>query len=48
VLDLAEDAAEAFVMEPPGYQLHRWSPDTGVVSHTAVIGPYPGPYPFTD
>jgi 3',5'-cyclic AMP phosphodiesterase CpdA len=48
VLDLAEDAAEAFIMEPSGYQLHRWSPDTGVVSHTAVIGPYPGPYPFTD
>jgi Icc protein len=45
-LDLAPDAAPRFVMEPPGFQLHRWSPATGVISHTAFIGEYPGPYPF--
>lgn len=48
VLDLAPDAAEAFAMEPPGYQLHRWTPETGVVSHTAFVGSWPGPYPFED
>jgi Icc protein len=47
VLDLARDAAAQFVLEPPGYQLHVWKPHTGVVSHTVVIGDYPGPYPFT-
>jgi len=45
-LDLSPDGPSAFVMEPPGYQLHRWSDATGLVSHTAVIGSYAGPYPF--
>jgi 3',5'-cyclic AMP phosphodiesterase CpdA len=45
-LDLVPGAPEGFVMEPPGYQLHLWVPDSGVVSHTAVIGAYAGPYPF--
>jgi Icc protein len=47
-LDLSPDGAEAFVMEPPGYQLHRWTPATGLVTHTVVVGAYPGPYPFVD
>ena len=46
VLDFARGAPEQFVLEPPGYQLHVWRPDTGVVSHTLAIGEYPGPYPF--
>jgi 3',5'-cyclic AMP phosphodiesterase CpdA len=45
-LDLVPDAPEGFVMEPPGYQLHLWTPDSGVVSHTAVVGAFAGPYPF--
>jgi 3',5'-cyclic AMP phosphodiesterase CpdA len=45
-LDLAPDAPEGFAMEPPGYQLHLWTPESGVVSHTAVIGAFAGPYPF--
>ncbi|MBP2303591.1 phosphodiesterase [Azospirillum picis] len=45
-LDLRDDAPPAFVMEPPGYQIHMWSPETGIVSHTAVIGDFDGPYPF--
>jgi Icc protein len=48
VLDLTPDAASAFVLEPPGYQLHLYRPDTGVVSHTVTLGQYPGPYPFHD
>lgn len=45
-LDLRPEAPECFLMEPPGYQLHLWTPATGVVSHTAVIGTFAGPYPF--
>lgn len=44
-LDLAPDAADAFVMEPPGFQLHWWSGDA-LVTHNAVIGAFDGPYPF--
>jgi 3',5'-cyclic AMP phosphodiesterase CpdA len=45
-LDLADDAASRFVMEPPGFQLHLWREDVGLVSHTAAIGEFAGPYPF--
>ena len=45
-LDLADDAASRFVMEPPAYGLHAFTPATGVVSHTAFVGSFAGPYPF--
>jgi 3',5'-cyclic AMP phosphodiesterase CpdA len=45
-LALVPDAPEGFVMEPPGYQLHLWSPESGVVSHTVPVGAFAGPYPF--
>lgn len=45
-LDLRPDAPAAFVLEPPAYQLHLWAADTGVVSHTAYVEAYPGPFPF--
>jgi 3',5'-cyclic-AMP phosphodiesterase len=45
-LDLAPDAASAFRMEPPAFQLHAWKEGVGVVSHTAYIGDFAGPYPF--
>jgi 3',5'-cyclic AMP phosphodiesterase CpdA len=45
-LDLAPDAPSRFVMEPPAYQIHQWSAETGVVSHTAFIGEFAGPFPF--
>jgi len=47
-LQLTEDAPSAFVLEPPAYQIHRWRPETGVVTHTAVVDAYPGPFPFLD
>lgn len=46
VLDLAPDAPSQFVMEPPGFALHWWNEAVGLVSHTAFIGDFPGPYPF--
>ena len=45
-LDLSPDAPSHFVMEPPGYQLHKWHPEPGLVSHTVFIGKFDGPYPF--
>lgn len=47
-LDLRDDAPSCFVMEPPGYQLHLWRADSGLVSHTALIGRWDGPHPFFD
>lgn len=48
VLDLSPDAANAFVLEPPGFQLHWWDDAAGLVSHTAFVGRFDGPYPFHD
>jgi Icc protein len=45
-LDLADDAASRFVLEPPGFQLHVWTESRSLISHTAAIGDYAGPYPF--
>jgi len=47
-LDLAPGAASAFRMEPPAFQLHAWRKGVGVVSHTAYIGDFAGPYPFKE
>lgn len=44
-LDLAPDARDDFVMEPPAFQLHRWD-GRGLVTHTAYIDGYDGPFPF--
>jgi len=45
-LDLDPRAASRFVLEPPGFQLHLWREGRGVVTHTAAIGRFDGPYPF--
>ena len=46
-LDLSADAPDDFVMEPPGFQLHAQT-DSGLVTHTAYIGGFAGPYPFRE
>jgi 3',5'-cyclic AMP phosphodiesterase CpdA len=38
----------AFVFEPPAFQLHLWTPADGIVSHTAYVEHYDGPYPFVN
>jgi 3',5'-cyclic AMP phosphodiesterase CpdA len=45
-LDLNPDAPLRFMLEPPGYQLHVWREESGLVTHTAVLGDWPGPHPF--
>lgn len=45
-LDLRPGATSLRLMfEPPGYQLHLWR-DGALVTHTAAIGDWPGPYPL--
>jgi hypothetical protein len=46
-LDLTEGGPSAFRLEPPGYMLHRWQ-DRQLISYAAVLGDFPGPYPFFD
>lgn len=36
----------ALNFEPPAYHLHRWTPREGIVTHTAYVETFPGPYPF--
>ncbi|MDD0811878.1 phosphodiesterase [Curvibacter sp. RS43] len=47
-LDLAPDAASAWTLEPPAYALHAWPEAGPLVSHLALCGRWPGPYPFHD
>ena len=44
--DITEDGPASLVLEPPAYQLHRYRPETGIVSHTVYVESYPGPFPF--
>lgn len=46
LLDLGGSAPPGFRLEPPGYQLHVQVPGSGIVSHTALVGDWPGPFPF--
>jgi 3',5'-cyclic AMP phosphodiesterase CpdA len=45
-LELRPGMPGLFVMEPPAYHLHRWTPETGIVTHMGYVDTYPGPYPF--
>lgn len=45
-LDLDEDAASAWSLEPPAFRLHAWSGTAQVVTHLAFCGEFDGPYPF--
>jgi len=45
LLDLLPNRPAQFVMEPPGYMLHRWS-DERCVTFGVAVGDFDGPYPF--
>jgi len=38
VFDLAADAPSRWIPEPPAYLLHRWSAETGFVTHQVFVG----------
>lgn len=44
-LDLSGHGPAAFTLEPPGFRLHWWN-GRQLVSHTASIGVFSGPYEF--
>ncbi|AMJ63802.1 phosphodiesterase [Bosea sp. PAMC 26642] len=45
-LDLSDDGAATFHMEPPAYLLHSFRQTAGFVTHTAYVERFAGPYPF--
>jgi 3',5'-cyclic-AMP phosphodiesterase len=45
-LDLRDNAPSSFMMEPPAFALHRYTPGTGIVTHHAYVEAAAGPYPF--
>ena len=45
-LRLDPQAAPASYIDPPGLLLHRWTADTGLVTHLVPIGSFPGPLPI--
>ncbi|HEX7890596.1 MAG TPA: phosphodiesterase [Ramlibacter sp.] len=47
-LDLRPDAPAAWTFEPGAFLVHAWDPATGLVTHQAYGGRFPGPYPFDD
>ena len=46
-LELKPGGGDSYCLEPPGYQLHWWN-GTALVTHTAVLGDWPGPFPFRE
>lgn len=45
-LRLYQDAEPASFVEPPAFLLHRWHPETGLITHHVPIGSFTGPMPF--
>ncbi len=48
VLDLTLKRESEFILEAPGYQLHYWSPQKNLVTHTVYVREINGPYRFED
>ncbi|MEM1045031.1 MAG: phosphodiesterase [Pseudomonadota bacterium] len=45
-LDLRADQPQTFNFEPAAFLLHRYTPETGLVTHMAYVESFPGPFPF--
>jgi 3',5'-cyclic-AMP phosphodiesterase len=43
---LAPDGPAGLIFEPPAYHFHRWTPQTGVVTHMVYVDQFRGPFPF--
>ena len=44
-LDFRPRGIDSFTLEPPGFQVHRWS-DGVLFTYTVNVGAFDGPYPF--
>ena len=47
-LDLTLERESEFLLEAPAYQLHYWSPDKNLITHTVVVKSVDGPYLFEE
>lgn len=45
-LNFDPDDKGSLNFEPPAFHLHRWTAADGLVTHTAYVETFPGPYPF--
>jgi hypothetical protein len=45
-LDLTPGGPSVFFKEPPAFAIHRWTAESGFVTHTAFVEDFEGPYPF--
>jgi Icc protein len=45
-LDLTLKKPSEFILEAPAYQLHYWTPQKDLVTHTVYVRDVDGPYPF--
>jgi len=45
-LDLFTDNTGVWMLEPPAFQVHVTVEGGGIVTHTALVDRFPGPYPF--
>lgn len=45
-LDLTLQRRSEFVLQSPGYQLHYWTPDKNLITHTLTVDDADGPYFF--
>lgn len=48
LLDLNMKLESAFLLTPPGYQLHYWTPQGDLISHNVTVGAVNGPYLFEE
>lgn len=47
-LELRDGAPARYVLEPSAFFLHFWRDGMGLVTHTVLIGDFPGPYSFDE
>jgi 3',5'-cyclic AMP phosphodiesterase CpdA len=47
-LELRDGAPARYVLEPSAFFLHFWRDGMGLVTHTVLIGDFPGPYSFSE
>jgi hypothetical protein len=46
VFNLEEGGPSEFNFEPPAFLAHKWSDESGFVTHMAYVEAFEGPYPF--
>ncbi len=48
VLDLTLELPSGYILEEPSYQLHYWSPENNLITHTVIVRENENIYPFED